>query len=462
MKGKDRVLTSIGSITEKFVGKPEEFSIEARIFHAACLISLLTIIINIPMNYLVGIPSLGLLMSGLFIVVAVIYYCARFLKKLNASFFLFCLLGSIFFTLNYFQNSGIDGPSLLIFLLFLFLVIAVAPKIQFRLWVPLNILLVGALLFMQYHYPRSVPDTYPHTRDRYIDFAYSYFVIAILVLSVTLYIRNSYNRQRLALLKKAEELEAANETKNKLLSIVAHDLRAPLASIQNYLEMLTEYDLSVNTKRDMEQELLDKTRNTGQMLSNLLLWTSNQMEGVVVNLAEMPVLETLAPMITMQAAIAHEKCITLHNRLTPDTWILADVNMFQLVVRNLLNNAIKFTEPGGKIVVESELRGAKWHILVRDNGIGIADERKAVIFSMRNQSTYGTKNEKGTGLGLLLCKEFTELQHGEIGFESASGTGTTFYVGMPALRLAPNIGIGGRPVNLSIDPTGMGIGREGK
>lgn len=432
MNNESRITAGIKSIAGKLIGQTDEFSIEARIFHAACLVLLFSIAINIPMNAFVGVPSLSLLMALLLIIVFSIYYFARFLKKLSVSFFLFCSLGTIFLTLNYYQNSGFDGPSLLIFLMFLFLVIAVAPPIQFRLWVPLNILLVGALLFIQYKYPQSVPNTYQHTRDRYIDFAYSYVSIALLVVAITFYIRNSYNRQRVALIKKAGELETANGTKNKLLSIVAHDLRAPLASIQNYLEMLTEYDLPPDTKRDMEKELLQKTRNTGQMLANLLLWTSNQMDGVTVSLKELPVLETLAPMITIQNAIAAEKCISLQNKLNPDAWVMADMNMFQLVIRNLLNNAIKFTPPGGEIKLESELRGANWHISIKDSGIGIADERKAAIFSLKNQSTYGTKNEKGTGLGLLLCKEFTELQQGKIGFESSEGTGTTFYVSMAA------------------------------
>jgi two-component system sensor histidine kinase/response regulator len=436
MLNESGILLAIKKLTGMLIGAVEEFSMEARIFHATCLVSVITIAANIPMNYLVGVPSLALLMTVLLGVVSFIYYYSRIRKKLNSAIFLFCLFSNVFISINYFQNSGINGPSLLIFLFLLFLVIAVAPKIQFRLWALLNIILVGALLFLQYDKPQLAPDTYPDAKDRYVDFAYSYVVIALMIIWITLYIRKSYNKQRLAMTKKNDELEEANETKNKLLSIVAHDLRSPLASIQNYLEMLNEFQLTADEKRSMEQELLEKTKNTGQMLSNLLLWTSNQMEGVSVKLEALAVAETLEPIITIQRAIANEKCIDLKDTMAVEAWIIADANMLQLVIRNLINNAIKFTRPGGEILIASELRGDRWDISVTDTGIGISDERKATIFSIKSQSTYGTRNEKGTGLGLLLCKEFTELQYGEIGFESKDGAGTTFYISMPGSGLA--------------------------
>jgi signal transduction histidine kinase len=432
---KNSILAGTKKLTGMLIGSADEFSMEARIFHVTCLISTITITVNIPMNYLVGVPSLGLLMAALLCLIIFVYYYSRIRKKLGIAFFFFCLFGTAFFAVNYFQNSGINGPTLIDLLLMLFLVIAVAPKIQFRLWTSINVVVAATLLFWQYYRPQSIPDTYPNAHDRYIDFAYSYFAVALLIIWITLYIRNSYNKQRLALVKKAEELEEANETKNKLLSIVAHDLRSPLASIQNYLEMLNELELTADEKRNMEQELLEKTKNTGQMLSNLLLWTSNQMDGVSVKLEELRPAETLKPIIMVQSAIAGEKCIELKNNIDFNARIIADANMLQLVIRNLINNAIKFTGTGGEITITSELHGGRWHIRVTDTGIGITDERKTTIFSIKSQSTYGTRNEKGTGLGLLLCKEFTELQNGEIGFESTEGTGTTFYISMLASRL---------------------------
>jgi len=432
----------------RLTGSIEQFSMEARIFHAACLLSAAAIVCNIPLNYFIGVPMLSLLMALLLFAVIFIYYWSRYRGKLNMGFFLYCLLGNVFFAINYAGNSGINGPSLLIFLLSLFLVIAVAPKMQFWFWIPTNIILVSALLFFQYKHPETIADTYPHPGDRYIDFGYSYLLIAVVIASVTLYIRNNYNKQRLALVKKAEELEHTNATKNKLFSVVAHDLRAPLSSIQNYLELLTEYKLSEDEKQGMEHDLLEKTRNTGQMLSNLLSWTMNQMDGVSVNLETLNVSEILKPVLQLQRSIAEEKCIVLKNEMSDDACVVADSNMLQIVLRNLLNNAIKFTPPTGQIIVSTAALNQDWLISVRDSGVGIPIEYQENIFSLRMRSTFGTRNEKGAGLGLILCKEFTELQGGQIWFESIAGHGTTFYI---RLRSCDHQSPKNKPVARSLD-----------
>src|SRR3569833_2291504 len=184
--GKINISAVIKATAEKLTGSTAEFSMEARIFHATCLVSIAATVINIPMNYLVGVPLLSLLMAGLLVMVSFIYYLSRYQRKLNTSFFLFCLLSNVFFTVNYYQNSGINGPGLLVFLLSLFVIITIAPKIQFRFWVPLNIILVGVLLFMEYDHPGSIPLTYPHAKDRYVDFAYSYLSIALFIILITL------------------------------------------------------------------------------------------------------------------------------------------------------------------------------------------------------------------------------------------------------------------------------------
>jgi signal transduction histidine kinase len=102
--------------------------------------------------------------------------------------------------------------------------------------------------------------------------------------------------------------------------------------------------------------------------------------------------------------------------------------MLQLVIRNLVNNAVKFTPPGGKVLISAHEEEGDCRITVSDNGKGIPYDQQEGIFSLKAKSTFGTNNEKGIGLGLMLCKEFTELQHGRIGFQSIPGKGTSFYI----------------------------------
>jgi len=257
---------------------------------------------------------------------------------------------------------------------------------------------------------------------------YTYLSDGLFIFLVTILVRKSYHNEKKLVEEKAAELENLNNTKSKLFSILAHDLRSPLSSIQNYLELHSDIKLSPDEKLSIEKDLLESTQNTQQMLSNLLFWSKSQMEGLTVKLANLNLKNTLQGTFNIHKTIAAEKGIQLTNKLQNSVFIVADADMLQLIVRNLINNAIKFTDPGGEIVLASERVGTDCRITVSDNGIGIPHEQQTGIFSLQVSSTFGTKNEKGIGLGLLLCKEFTELQGGEITFESRPGAGTAFHV----------------------------------
>jgi len=343
---------------------------------------------------------------------------------------------NILLAVNFKYNSGINGPTLLIFVLCYFLTISIVPKKQYWFWISLNLLIVLALLSTEYRFPQFIPDTYSDIKSRYIDLGYTYILTVLFVFLVTTYVRQSYFTQHQLVEQKADELEFANETKNKLFSILAHDLRSPLASIQNYLEILSELQLDEDERLSINKKLLNSTQNTQQILSNLLLWSKSQMEGANVNMVNLNLGDVLQSTLQIQHTLAAEKGIQMVDRLKSSVSIIADADMLQLIIRNLISNAIKFTDPGGEIIISSDIIGDDCRITIKDNGTGINYEQQSDIFSLKAKTTYGTKNEKGVGLGLVLCKEFTELQNGKIAFESSPGVGTTFYV---SFKLAQNI-----------------------
>jgi signal transduction histidine kinase len=368
---------------------------------------------------------------GFVIMVAVFtYYLSRFKKKLNFSIIFYSIAANLFFISNFYFNSGIAGPGLMFFLLCIFLTTTIVPKKQYIFWILLNIAEVIALLVISYKEPNMFINRFPSEFSRYFDIGSSYILTAILIFIATDFIRKSYNLEKGIVEEKAEELKASNDTKNKLLSILAHDLRSPLGSIQNYLEILSELDLDEQQKKNITSSLLSETQNTQQMLSNLLSWSKSQMEGVIVNLQEISLKEVLMPAIRAQQTRAAEKSIKLETGINDAVIILADKDMLQLVVRNLLNNAVKFTPEGGKISISSTIENKNCIITITDNGQGIPFELQSDLFSMKVKSTYGTRNEKGVGLGLALCKEFAEIQNGNIWFESTPGKGTTFYLSL--------------------------------
>jgi len=427
----------------KILGEPKAFSLEARIFNAICLISAIGLFFTAFLNLILGIQQLVVLMLTVFFIAITCYYYSRVKMMLNTSIIVYMIAINFLLAVNFKYNSGISGPSLLIFVLSFFLTISIVPRRQYWFWIALNILMVNTLLALEYQHQGLIMNTYIDAKSRFIDFAATYVFIVFFIFLVTIAVRKSYHTEKGLVEQKAKELEIANNTKNKLFSILAHDLRSPLASIQNYLEILLEVKLDENERLSINQSLLASTRNTEQMLSNLLLWSKAQMQGVTVNRVKVNLKETLMSTFQIHQVIATEKGIQLTDEIKSNVFIEADPDMLQLVIRNLINNAIKFTAPGGEIIVSDELADHMCHIIIKDNGMGIPYDEQANIFSIKVTSAFGTKNEKGFGLGLVLCKEFTELQNGKISFESTPGKGSTFYVSFPLFPGANDVNIPG-------------------
>jgi two-component system sensor histidine kinase/response regulator len=315
-------------------------------------------------------------------------------------------------------------------MLFFFLVMSIVPVKQRFVWVVVNIIVAILLITYQYHYPEAVPVKHRDSLARSVDFAYVYFFTLLIVYFIITSIINSYNREKTLAENRAELLELSNQSKNKLFSILAHDLRSPLNSIQNFLEMSLEEHITETEKKVIHSSLLRETRYTRQMLINLLSWSKTQMDGVTVNLTTLDLQKTLESTILLQASLAEEKGILINNLIQEDKQVIADHDMLELVIRNLINNAIKFTSFGGEINISSEDHGSECWICVQDNGVGITKTNEQNIFSLQSESTYGTNNEKGVGLGLVLCKEFILLQRGKIWVESEPGVGTTFFISL--------------------------------
>jgi two-component system sensor histidine kinase/response regulator len=411
---------------DNLTGSEKDFILEARIYHAICILSFFILAISQIVNISYGLYELAVLMSAIQLTGTLFYFLSRVYKKYNLSIILFAVASNLLFVSNFYFNSGINGPGLILFLLCIFLITIIVPKNQYAFWLLLNITEVMILLFISYHNPSFFEYRYSNLLLQYADIASTYLITALLIFLATNFIRKSYHQEKITSDQKAEELKISNETKNKLLSILAHDLRAPLGSIQNYLEILSELDSEEIDRQSIESSLLNETQNTQLMLSNLLLWSKTQMEGVSVNLLTINLKDSILPAIKLQQSIAAEKKIKIEENINKSIMVLADRDMLQLVVRNLVNNAVKFTATGGQIIIDAKIEGNICLIKISDTGRGIPFEIQKDLFSLGVKSTFGTQNEKGVGLGLSLCKEFTELQNGEIHFESEPGVGTQF------------------------------------
>lgn len=245
-------------------------------------------------------------------------------------------------------------------------------------------------------------------------------------------------KTELALRKSEAQLKKINATKDKLFSIIAHDLRTPFTSIIGFSELLTENtnDLGTTKIEEFAKDINSSARNTLFLLDNLLNWAKTQtgifiMQPGVINLSTI-IRET----IEILKAAASLKNLSINYNQQNEIDILADENMVKIVLRNLVSNAIKFTQTGGRINIFTTLHQNKVEVSVSDNGVGMNAETYKKLFDISaNSSSYGTEKEKGSGLGLILCKEFVEKLGGKIWAESKEGKGSDFKFTLPLNHL---------------------------
>lgn len=229
-----------------------------------------------------------------------------------------------------------------------------------------------------------------------------------------------------------KELEELNATKDKFFSIVAHDLRSPVSALAGFSQMLANNGnrLSPEKITAYSEELNKSAKNTLSLIENLLTWASTQMNKVDYSPDLIDAEEMINQTISQLTTVASSKKIALEKELAPDLKIFADKDHLTLVLRNLISNALKFTNEGGKVTVSTKCAADnKVEISVADTGVGMGIEKLTHLFSIEDaQSTKGTAGEKGTGLGLILCKEFIEKNGGKIEVASLQGMGTTFTI----------------------------------
>jgi|WetSurMetagenome_2_1015567.scaffolds.fasta_scaffold18750_1 PAS domain S-box-containing protein len=237
-----------------------------------------------------------------------------------------------------------------------------------------------------------------------------------------------------ALKTREQELNELNVTKNRLFSIIAHDLRNPFNAILSFSEYLLE-NLSASTLQESKELIKDihlTANNTFKLLNNLLDWARTQTNQVKISLEKIDVSLNIKEIITDLTPIALNKNIMLSYLNPTEVFSYTDQNMLNTILRNLISNSIKYTEIGGKIEVSTQPKDQYIEFSVVDNGIGMTEGIKNQLFiSNVNQSTYGTYKEKGTGLGLVICRDFVKKLGGHIWVESELHKGSAFKFTLP-------------------------------
>ncbi|MBC6113063.1 tetratricopeptide repeat-containing sensor histidine kinase [Pedobacter sp. CCM 8938] len=234
--------------------------------------------------------------------------------------------------------------------------------------------------------------------------------------------------------KQKRELEQLSRVKDRIFSVVSHDMRTPVNSLISFIQMLEEGNIEQDKLNRYAASLKNNLTYTSTMMENLLNWAASQMQGFNPYLEELNVQETTTEVINTLKQHALQKNISVNNHIEEGTFCKADSNMLSLVLRNLISNAIKFTPNEGSVTINAVTVNDELHINVSDTGVGMSPAQISHFnkpgYLGSGVSTLGTNKEKGTGLGLLLCRTFISLMDGEISVNADYKSGSQFVISL--------------------------------
>jgi signal transduction histidine kinase len=262
-------------------------------------------------------------------------------------------------------------------------------------------------------------------------------ILVLVLFAVALYVyftQRKTDKLNKIVLEQKQELEKLSKVKDRIFSVVSHDMRTPVNSLISFIQLLEGGNISQEKLTKYAGNLKNTLGYTSTMMENLLNWASSQMQGFKPHLENFDVGQCADEVANSMEAIASQKSINITNKIAQDTFCRGDLNMTSLVLRNLISNAIKFTPAGGNIIISSEVINNRVAFAIADTGIGLSAAQVTHFNENGVQeigtSTLGTNKEKGTGIGLLLCKSFAAMMDGSLQVKSTA-EGTVFTFSLP-------------------------------
>jgi two-component system, sensor histidine kinase and response regulator len=248
-------------------------------------------------------------------------------------------------------------------------------------------------------------------------------------------IRRQLEQEQVRLMALTEELHAANHAKNKLFTLISHDLRSPVAGLSETLHILNAGQLEADDFKALVGDLSMNVGHVHECLDTLLVWSASQLRGITAAPTTVFLADAADGCIGLLAASASRKKIMIKSRIPDEARGWADEHQVHAVLRNLVANAVKFTPAGGAIEISAIQEDTHWRITVADNGTGMPAEKVRDLFlTWPTRPAVGTENEAGLGLGLMICRDFVQSNGGVIAVASTEGAGSRFDFTLPAAR----------------------------
>jgi signal transduction histidine kinase len=371
--------------------------------------------------------------STVFFLLVILYYLVRFKKMFKPFVIPLIIISYVGISIIWIFDGGIDGSDLIVAFVIFILSLIIVPDKSRKYFLALFILLIVIMYCIQRFRPDMIT-SFPTEEARWTDGIITAIYSSYFIFLIIRFLLRNYTLEK----QRAEEgelkLRRLNADKDLFISILAHDLRNPFQALLGLSELCMK-DIDKQDPKTIEKHaemLFSMSQRTFNLLEDMLLWARSQSGKLEFKPEIIDFVKTCNEAVDSIMGSAHSKNIEVKYSGTGTIDVYADKNMIKAVLRNLVSNAIKFTNPGGQINIQTDLSSAKLSVTVSDTGVGIVPERISKLFDISDiVSTTGTSMEKGTGLGLLLCKDFVEKHGGTIKVESTPGKGSDFKFTLP-------------------------------
>ncbi len=413
---------------------------EGRIFNATALILVLYLVGMVIFNLAIGQKTLSIILVFTALLIILAYIIARKSRNFKYGIRTLAAISYPILVINFFLNDGIEGPSVYIFLMIHIIVLTLSDRKEFWFWGAYNFLFFSVLYVIDSKFPELIPQNYDSINIRIADHLITYLACLVGMISIISVLKWNYHKQKLksefrnkAFKEANSNLENSLEQKNKIIALISHDLKSPLISITNILEMIKEGELNEEETKTVQEDLLLMASNTQKMAESILDWATVELKSSQPILKKINIQDRCQDTLKTYKSLAGQKGINFTKSFSGQLKITTDPDRILLIIRNLLQNAIKFTPPKGEIYFSYENNGQYANITIRDTGVGISEEKIESIFSKNYISSLGTASEKGYGLGLYICKENAQKIGGQLDVSSEMGFGTTFTIKLPTI-----------------------------
>ncbi len=360
------------------------------------------------------------------------------LRRYEISLYTYFVLYPFFTCLVYL--NGINPGVELSFILFVILSVFFLQDAGFMLFtIGFSMLSFFVLAVILKHFTYEAESASPviYLLNKGVSLAFIFYGLFLVKKENTIYQFNILSKQKhlaeknMEIEAQKEQLASVNAFKNKLFSIISHDLKSPVYALRNLFQNAQQYDLPADEIKEMLPDVVKDLNYTTSLMENLLQWAKSQMQADAVHVQEVSIVGLMQDVAKLLRLQAEAKKIKLQTMMNDDVFVHADKDMLHLVLRNLLSNAVKFTPTNGKIALGLNDLGSHIEVYVQDSGVGIGEEALEKIRQQIFYTTTGTGSETGTGLGLMLCHEFLVKNNSKLQIESEVGKGSVFSFTLP-------------------------------